>query len=291
MKRKVGIIAVLLSVSALWGGRLCAQVLITQPDFRKATYIAPAWFGPNAFQVPEMNDGLTAGSFHAELAADYIKGHLVEGALDNTWDLFLKFRIPLFSERVNLTLWAPVQEWYQTGREVLMARRADSSTSGYGHVTGAAFISVDILLLKETDKRPSFVLRSVLRTALEDRAFEKARSFDCPGYFFDLTAGKSFGPVRFAVSSGFLCWQTDNGRQNDAFMFGVLGEYFNTWFALRAQYGGYVGWEKCGDFPRTLRLRLDGGPQAWSVRPFFLYQHGFSDWPFDQLRAGVTVTL
>jgi len=291
MDKRIKTMAALLGASFLWCVSLHSQVPIVQPDLGEKTYIAPAFFGPNAFQVPEMNDGRTTGNFQAEVAGDYIKGHLVKGAGDDTWDFFLKFRIPLFSDRVNLTLWAPLMEWYKTDRAVLDARRVDKSVSGSGHETGAAYISADILVLKETEKRPSIVLRSVLRTALEDKAFGKARSYDCPGYFFDVSAGKNLGPFRVAASTGFLCWQTDNGRQNDAVMFGVMGEYFNKYFDLSAQYGGYVGWEKCGDFPRTLRVRCDGGPSGWCVRPFVMYQHGFNDWPFDQLRAGVSVSL
>ena len=285
MDKRIITVAFLLGTVFFHCNQLCAQVPIVQPDLGAKTCVAPAFFGPNAFQVPEMNDGRTVGNFQAEVAGDYFKGNLVKGAMDNTWDMFLKLRIPLFSDRVNLSLWAPLTEWYNTDRAVLDARRVAPSVSGSGHEMGAAYVSVDILVLKESSARPSIVLRSVLRTALEDKAFGKGRSYDCPGYFFDVTAGKNL------ASTGFLCWQTDNGRQNDAVMFGILGEYFNPCFTLGAQYGGYVGWEKCGDFPRTLRVRCDAGPQKWTVRPYVQYQHGFSDWPFDQLRVGITISL
>ena len=150
--------------------------------------------------------------------------------------------------------------------------------------------SVYILLMTEREYRPSVVGRSVLRTAAEKATFASARSYDAPGYFFDISAGKNLGPFRVAISTGFLCWQTDNGRQNDAIMFGTMASCQLPWASISAQYGGYWGWERDGDFPRTIRTRIDGGPSQWPIRPFLQYQHGFHDWPFDQFRLGIAIT-
>jgi len=266
-----------------------AGVPIVQPDLSEKTLVAPGYFGPNAFQVPEMNNGTVYGHFHIEIAGDYFSGRMVPGALDQAVDLSVGCHIPLFSDRVNLSIWWPVQEWWNTDAAVAAARRIDPALAGRGHDAGPAYIGVDILLMKERKYRPSVVVRSVLRTAAEDAAFASARSYDAPGYFFDIAAGKNLGPFRVALSTGFLCWQTDNGRQNDAIMFGALASCQLPWVGLSAQYGGYWGWERDGDFPRTVRARIDGGPSQWPVRPFFLYQHGFHDWPFDQFRLGITI--
>lgn len=264
-----------------------AQVPIVQPDLGKTTMIAPAFFGPNAFQVPEMLDGTTIGAFSAELSGAFYPGRIVKNSKDNTWDVSLKLRIPLFSERVNLTIWAPLREWYDMDNSVMAARRIAPDVKNKGNEMGPAFVSLDIQLLTETAKHPAVTLRSVLRTATEDKAFASARSYDCPGYFFDLSAGKGFGDFRVAASAGFLCWQTDNGRQNDAVMYGVAGYYRKEYFSLEAQFGGYVGWEKLGDSPMTLRVKADIGKVSWRFRPFVQYQHGFKDWPFDQYRLGL----
>lgn len=268
---------------------LYAGVPIVQPDLRQKTLVAPAYFGPNAFQVPEMNDGTVCDRFQIELSGDYFSGWLVPGALDRAMDLNIQCHIPLFSNRANLSIWWPVQEWWNADAAVAEARRIDPSLAGRGHDAGPAYVSVDILLVTEREYRPSVVLRSVLRTAAEKATFASARSYDAPGYFFDISAGKSFGPFRVALSTGFLCWQTDNGRQNDAIMFGVQTSCQLPWASLSAQYGGYWGWERDGDFPRTLRARIDAGPSQWRIRPFFQYQHGFHDWPFDQFRLGIAI--
>lgn len=273
------------------GAGISAQVPIVQPDLNMKTGIAPAFFGPNAFQVPEMLDGTTQGSFGVEISGDCYVGNAVSGAKDLTGDIFLKLRLPLFTDRVNLTMWMPVREWYDCDRSVMDYRRTAPTVSGRGSEIGPAFISLDIMLLREGKWWPSLAFRSVLRTASEDKAFASARSYDSAGYFFDIAAGKSFGPFRIAASTGFLCWQTDNGRQNDAIMFGILGTYSHEYLKLAVQYGGYVGWEKYGDFPRTIRARADIGSEKWPVRPFVQYQHGFNDWPFDQYRLGLTACL
>lgn len=279
----------LLAAGLSVGLSLAAQVPIVQPDLDMKTGIAPAFFGPNAFQVPEMLDGTTQDSFGVELSGDFYSGYAVKGAKDLTGDIFLKLRLPLFTDRVNLTAWMPMREWYSMDRSVMDYRRIAPSVSGNGSELGPAFLTLDILLLREGKWYPSLAFRAALRTATEDKAFASARSYDSAGYFFDLSAGKSFGPFRLALSAGFLCWQTDNGRQNDAIMFGVLGTYTHEYFKLAVQYGGYVGWEKYGDFPRTLRARADFGSGRWPVRPFFQYQHGFNDWPFDQYRLGLSL--
>lgn len=270
-----------------------AQVPVIQPDLSKSTGIAPAFFGPNAFQVPEMISGSFSGKFSLELAGDFIVGNLIPGQVDRTADIAARIRIPLFTPRVNLSLWMPLVEWYSMNPEIMAARRIQEGISPRGHELGPAFISVDMLLLQEekTSAKPEIGLRIALRTASEDKAFASARSYDCPGYFFDACVGKTFGRFHLAASTGFLCWQTDNGRQNDAIMFGVSASYKHNIFKLSAQYGGYWGWERNGDFPRTVRAKAVFGPEKWSFRPVFAWQHGFNDWPFDQYRIGVAFTL
>ena len=276
--------ALIIILAALLGANALAEVPLTQPDLSTKTLIGPKFFGPNAFQVPEMLDGTVSPTLQAELAGDYFKGYLASGR-DNFFDIHVKISIPLWTPRVNLTFWMPVCEWWNMGPNAMAARRVDPSYSGKGHDAGAAFLSIDFCILKEKKYCPAIAIRAALRTA-SDGSFEHGVGYDCPGYFFDAAIGKNFGPVRLALSGGFLCWQTDNGRQNDAIMFGALARYEHRWVSLSAQFGGYWGWEKVGDFPMTLRVRAEG-PREWMFRPFALYQRGFHDWPFDQVRVGV----
>ncbi|MCQ2173532.1 MAG: hypothetical protein MJY61_00180 [Bacteroidales bacterium] len=240
-----------------------------------------------------MLDGRVSPVFSAQIGGHFTNGRIVPGKTDRTWDLSAGLRIPLFSPRVNLSLWMPVREWYTMSPEVMAARRISPGINGRGSEYGPAFISVDIHVLKAQEGHwwPDLALRIALRTASEDKAFASARSYDCPGYFFDIAAGRSFGPFRLALSTGFLCWQTDNGRQNDAVMFGVLARYNHQYFNVSAQYGGYFGWERYGDFPRSLKARAEIGPGHWPVRPVLTFQHGFNDWPFDSYGVGITYSI
>ena len=270
--------AVTLSVTAARAG-----VPVISPDLSTPTLVAPRWFGPNAFPVPAMSDGLVGAQPEAELAMDYFSGHLT-GGRDRTWDAFLRLHLPLWSERAALTVWFPAVEYWSYDESVREARHILSPASGDpGHDSGDVYVSLDIQLLKETSRRPALLLRSVLKTA-SGNSFGYARYYDSPGYFFDLTAGKGFGHVRFAATTGFLCWQTDNGRQNDAVMYGLGAFYNGRTLSLSAQWGGYVGWERSGDAPMSVRGRA--GFKFGRFEPYLSVQHGLRDWPFTQFRLG-----
>jgi hypothetical protein len=157
------------------------------------------------------------------------------------------------------------------------------------HTPGDIYVSTEFQPLVHGQHGIDMTVRAVLKSASGDR-YEYARYYDSPGYFFDATFGRGFAlsekvVARIALSGGFLCWQTDNGRQNDAVMYGALASLAAGPASLKVQYGGYVGWERDGDCPMTLRADL-----AWAFRDMSLtagWQMGFQDWPFQQLRIGV----
>jgi hypothetical protein len=95
--------------------------------------------------------------------------------------------------------------------------------------------------------------------------------------------------LRVALSSGFLCWQTDNGRQNDAVMYGAMLALTKGRFNADAALGGYVGWEGDGDRPMTIKTNL-----SWAFNRLSLvlhHQSGFKDWPYHQFRMGITYSF
>ena len=132
--------------------------------------------------------------------------------------------------------------------------RLQDSIPMAGHEAGDVYVSTDIQLLKARKFTPDITLRAAIKTA-SGGSFEKARYYDNPGYFFDMSVGKSlyFGKgktfpyadatdakmeLRFAGSAGFLCWQTDNGRQNDAVMYGL--QMFITYYTLYPDPQGHM---------------------------------------------------
>ena len=261
---------------------LWAEVPIEKPTLSEPTGIAPAYFGPNALPIIDMSDGLTTRELRAELACEgYIGYHN-----NNTVDLFARVHVPLFTRWANLTVWMPVYGWYE---------QYDGKGSGAGDV----YISTDIQILHnewfKSDKAryiPQITLRLGMKTASGEQ-FERRRHYDCPGYFFDAAIGQTFtmGPLslRLAGSAGFLCWQTDNGRQNDAVMYGLQANLRHEYVSLQATWGGYVGWERHGDAPMSIKARVAG--HAKGFEPYVQYQYGIKDYPFHQIRVGLVYNV
>ena len=282
MKRLVFIFACLLSLGVY------AEVPVVAPNLRVPTGIAPAYFGPNALPVPDMLDGRTQDKLRIELAADGFFGY----EKDQTADLFARIYIPLWTPRVNLTVWMPIMEWYRMTPERQRTCRLQDSIPLSGHEAGDVYISTDIQLLKARKYTPDIAFRAAFKTA-SGGSFDKARFFDNSGYWFDLAVGKSLTvkswELRLAGSLGFLCWQTDNSRQNDALMYGVQLLVKQEYVSLRATWGGYMGWEKHGDRPMTVKVQVAGHVKGFE--PYVAYQYGIKDYPFHQVRVGLAFNI
>ena len=284
----------------------CAQTPLTKPDLGQPTLIAPAFFGPNAFAVPDMADGTVTGHLRVELAADGHFGY----ADDKTADLFARVHVPLFTDRANITIWMPVSEWYVNSLERQRQCRLQDTAVMRGQEFGDVYVSTDILVVRERRYVPAVTLRACLRTA-SGGSYHEARFYDGPGYFFDVAVGKEWGVksreprtesrewqkwrFRVAGTAGFLCWQTDNGRQNDAVMYGVKVAAWCPYLLLQVLWSGYTGWETAGDCPMALRTKVQGKiplrGDAGSVQPFIEYQYGLRDQPWHSARLGVAYSF
>ena len=282
---------VLLSSLLCIGIALFAQVPIECPNLREKTYIAPKYFGPNAFPVPDMLDGRVQNHLRVEVAGDGYFGF--QG--DKTADVFARVFIPLFTDRVNLTVWMPVMEWYELTPERIATCRVPDSLAHSGSGAGDAYFSTDIQILRDKKWAPDIALRAACKSASGGQ-YELARHYDCPGYFMDLSLGKSWllgknkgAELRVAGSAGFLCWQTDNGRQNDAVMYGLQLLMKSEYVSLRTTWSGYLGWEDMGDKPMIIKGRLCG--HAKQFEPYVEYQYGIKDYPFHQIRVGLAYNI
>ena len=270
------------------------QTAIVNPDFDVPTKIAPAYFGPNAFPVPDMLDGRTSSELKLEFYGDCFLGTTTGRVADDiTGDLFAKLTIPLFTPKVNLTVWLPLFEAFHTSAEVNALRRLPApfdTTDLQGVDMGDLYLSADVRILNQERHKVDVTARAVLKTASANQ-YHMGRCYDAPGYFFDAAVGRNFAlgnesNLRLAVSTGFLCWQTDNGRQNDAVMYGAFVAYTYKRFTIDTCFGGYAGWERDGDRPMTLKTNLSYRIGDWSVRVG--HQVGFMDWPYHQIRVGAT---
>ena len=272
-------------------GVATAQTEIVQPNLGVPSKIAPAYFGPNAFPVPDMLDGRTSSDLKLELYGDCFLGTTTGNVADDvTGDLFVKLTLPLFTPKANLTVWMPIFEYFYTSAEVNDLRRLPHAGSLQGMDSGDVYVSADVRILSQEKHHIDIAARAVLKTASANQ-FAKGRCYDAPGYFFDVAFGRGFqlgeySNLRLALSGGFLCWQTDNGRQNDAVMYGALLAYNYKRFSIDTCFGGYAGWENDGDRPMTLKTSLSYRLGDFSLR--LMHQVGFNDWPYHQIRFGAT---
>lgn len=262
----------------------------------QATGISPYYFGPNALPIPDMVVK-TSPDLRLEAAVDYFAGH--RG--DQTYDIAIKANIPLWTRRANLSLWMQMYEWYnQTEKSLAPLNVAPKNHDGamHGSLVGDVYVSVDMQLFEEKRIMPDITLRAAIKSAAGG-GFELARYYDCPGYFFDTTISKSVLlrksndlRLRAAVSGGFLCWQTGDGRQNDAPMYGVMLGLEAKNFSITETFGGYWGWEtgacKDGelahDRPMSLKTQASYRIRNWEI--LAQYQVGLQDYPYNQFRLG-----
>ena len=279
-----------------------AQTPVEHPDRHSVTLISPYYFGPNAFPIPNTLDGTVSSKLRAELATDYFWGE--RG--DRTCDVAASLNIPLFSDRVNISAWMPVTEWWKNSDENIdVCRLADKADDNprikNGHGVGDVFVSTDVQLLREGKCLPALAVRLAFKTASSDDDYCTARFYDSPGYYFDLSAGKYllqlndgfFRGMRCTTSFGFLCWQTDNGRQNDAIMYGIQLKLLTRAFTLSETFGGYGGWENgisnggsvAHDRPMSLKTRISIPVKKFEI--VSAYQYGLRDYPYQQFTIGI----
>lgn len=268
-----------------------ADTPIAQPNLAMKTKIAPAYFGPNAFQVPEMLDGRTSSHASLTMAADYFSGTLTRLGGDVTAGMSLKCVIPLFSSRANVVVWMPAFEYYYVNEEVNNIRRVPYEGILKGWDSGDVYISTDVQLFTQQLHGADVAIRAALKSA-SGNTYAKARYYDAPGYFFDIAIGREMtmyhnSKVRISASGGFLCWQTDVGRQNDAVMYGVQAAWNCRKLYVKTTWNGYAGWEKDGDRPMVVKAQLSYKLRSISIDTY--YKMGLVDWPFRQLSLGATL--
>ena len=64
----------------------------------------------------------------------------------------------------------------------------------------------------------------------------------------------------------------------------TLRKFHASNIGLSAEYGGYIGWEKYGDAPMTLKTCLSYDFNNLTLK--LQHQAGLTDWPFHQIRFG-----
>ena len=175
---------ILVLVLMLASGFSSAQTFLGLSDLSIPSKIAPAYFGPNAFPVPQMSDGTTSARWKAELYSEHFFGTMSDWRDDYTTSIFARLTIPLFSPRVNLVIGGPVYEFFHSGPSANAFRRLPYAGDINYHTPGDIYVSTDFQTLVQSRHGIDMTVRAALKSASGSH-YEYARYYDSPGYFFD----------------------------------------------------------------------------------------------------------
>ena len=257
--------------------------------YQYMTYTS-GFFGPNALPVPELYDGRVPLKNQAEVSTDVFWGYG-----DQTQSLSIRLVYAAIPGKLTLSGWGVLAEHYLTTDSVRNFRASQVENPNETVLIGDFYLSTLIGLLQEKRWQPDLNLEIVLKTS-SSKTSASARYFDTPGYYFNLTAGKSFhfkgsllDELRFVGNYGFLCYQLNQEHQNDAPLFGGKMLLKAGKWTIESGIHGYSGWLEQGDKPLVLRGKLNF--KAGPANVFLQYQHAFRDYPFRRLQTGVCFDL
>ncbi len=259
-------------------------------------YYSTKHFGLNANPCPYLRSALIGRKTAFSLRTDYNLSKT-----ENTTSLYLDLSMPLVPEAVEFRVYGCVREFYQLTPEVA-ERRSMPKGLVQGNEGGDCYVQTSIRLLKEQNDswKPNIILNSVLKTASSANHAKTRRFFDTSGYFFDLELGKDLyllpfwknTKLRLTALLGFMCWETTNSWQDDAYMYGCQLDFRNKSWLLSAHLSAYSGWMESkipnyGDCP--IVFRVQGAYRFFeSFSMALAWEQGFRDFPFSQVSCQLT---
>jgi hypothetical protein len=259
------------------------------PGWRSYLHLSPGYMGPNALPVPEVKKGIVQVGNNVEFGMDF---HFMKG--DPTQDLFAKYYRSFAENKIAIELYWIVVEHYAMStyiRDERFARDFD----GKGLTIGDFYFSTLIQVIKGK-KFPDTMFRMACRTASGNQ-LDAARYTDSPGYFFDFSFSKEypcknekFTFLPFA-SVGFYSWQIydEINVQDDAFMYGIGGEFKCSHWTFSNSLSGYSGYKKVGDKPLVYTIDLNRSYKNQTIR--LQYLHGLRDWNYRTIKLSLIVNL
>lgn len=244
--------------------------------------LSPGYMGINALPVPTQLKGEVLAKPEIEWAADL---HFLDG--ERAQDAFMRIFYPFENGRVAVEIWGVGVEHYKHNQEI-RDERMSRVENGEGWGVGDFYFSTNIKLLSERRFLPSVVLRMACKTASGE--LTGSRFTDTPGYWFDFSAGKTWGTERFSLRAygmyGFYCWQTMSNilLQNDASLYGAGFEVAVPGLRLENSIQGYSGYKDERD--RPVNYRLIAAKRIRKSELKLEYQHGIRDVLYRSLRLG-----
>lgn len=250
--------------------------------------MSPAYFGPNAFPIPEINQGLIGTNLELETALEeHFNSH------EHTLNLYNKLFIPIEKNKIGIILTMVPIEYYNYDT-IIRDQRFSRNYNGNGFANGDLYIGTQIQVLRDRIGWPDVLLGINIRTA-SGNEYGSARFPDSPGYYFNVSLGKTyeikkafFPSLRIYANLGFYVWQTNLYAhfQDDAFLYGG-GFQFNTKvFSMTNEIGGLYGYLNNGDRPFVYRFRLQTERKK-AINLSLQFENGMHDYNFRSLRFSI----
>lgn len=247
---------------------------------------APAFMGPNGLPVPPVTEGRAAVRSHFSAGGAM---HFSSG--DKTQNLTAWLSYAPDKARISFELyWVPV-EWFQVTHEEKSRRNVFFRDYYNTSATGDLYMQSTLRILHNTRRGWDAALRAGIKTA-SGSGVGAARFTDTPGYYFDLSAAKSWQwtatrSLRLYAMSGLIVWQTyqPNFPQDDAYLWGAGALWQLGAWSLRHECAGYVGYRNNGD--RPVLLRLEALHEMGRYAPFLRLQQGLHNYPYSSVEAGL----
>jgi len=252
-------------------------------EWPKYMITQPGYLGPNALPVPRISNGSIDSNFSLGSTANF---HFSKG--DNTQNFTLLANYCLVKNVIAFDAsWVPYEHF--TMSHSMKERRHVFSHFYYDrHATGDIHLNTNIQLLNKWRKWIQLALRIGFRFPTGS-GLGTARYTDGPGYYFDVSFGKSFSSSSFKWIGmlGFYSWQliTVGRRQNDAFLFGTGGEWNTKSLKLQTYVAGYLGYLHMGDKPIVFRSSLEKKIKRTSLSVGF--QQGLHDFKYSTAEMGI----
>ncbi len=259
------------------------------PSWRSFIHITPGYLGPNALPVPDVKKGIVPAGSNLEFGMDF---HFRTG--DPTQNISGKYYRSFADNRIAIELYGVILEHYAMS-DSIRDERVARDYDGKGIAIGDLYFSTLVQLVKGR-KFPDTMVRLAGRTASGGH-LDAARYADSPGYFFDFSFSKSYSGrnekmsfMPFA-SFGFYSWQTndDMNLQNDAFMYGVGGDFRWSRWTVSNTLSGYSGYKLERDKPMVYTFDLKHSLKHNTIRLQYLY--GIRDWSYQTIKLSFIVDL
>lgn len=252
--------------------------------------LSPGFMGPNAFPVPEIKNGIIEKTLTFETA---FEGHFNEH--EQTKDIFTRLFIPFKNKKVGLQFFIVPFEIYQYDAFV-RAERSSTDYDGQGVASGDLYIGTHIQLLEKHKIFPDILLTINIKTASGNQ-YGAARFSDSPGYYFDLSFGKSLTlskatNLRFYGMLGFYAWQTNlpDHFQNDAVIYGLGLNFETKYYTIEQNFGGFSGYLNNGDHPQVYRIDIRTKLKN-TVNYKIRFQYGMKDSNYQSIRFSMLFNL